>query len=110
MPVKMKSRGRSSKGQTASELFSQAQLALQYDEVDEAIELMKKAVRLEPENAEVRAARPCSHARSCPHRSLISCRLMRRMGHFWLIQAIQRVRVLGLIHAHETHFPLHLHL
>ena len=70
--VQVKSRSRASKSASASELFSQAQLALQYDEVDEAVELMKKAVRLEPENAEVRAAMDMVPCNKLPPHQLFS--------------------------------------
>lgn len=65
MPVKVKpsSRGKSGKVKlSAQSLFEQAQLALQFDEVEEAISLMKKAVKLEPENVEVGQTLAAMHA------------------------------------------------
>lgn len=39
---------------TAAQLYEQAQIALQYDDVEAAADALKKAVKLAPENLEVR--------------------------------------------------------
>lgn len=60
MPVKVKAtqgQGKASKTMSAQQLFEQAQLALQYDEVEEALDLMRKSMRLEPDNVEVKHGR-----------------------------------------------------
>ena len=59
MKIKQSSRDKAgkaakpSKHLSAEALFEQAQLALQFDEIDEAVDLMRKAVVLEPDNVEV---------------------------------------------------------
>ncbi len=51
-----------SKAPTAEELYHQAQIALQYDDAESARDALRQAVKLEPENVEVKHA--CMHVTS----------------------------------------------
>eukprot|EP00955_Chlamydomonas_euryale_P103781 365522-Chlamydomonas_euryale.AAC.19 len=50
-------KGKSAPQLSASQLYEQAQVALQFDDVEGAAEALRRAVKLEPDNAEVRALR-----------------------------------------------------